>query len=80
MTDRQRGVLVCSMRQRLVDEQVARRATDHLKHLVVAQAVVVQALDQPLAGTLRGHADPAALQIVLYHSRFSRMLRPRKAS
>ena len=66
MPDRQRGVLVGPVRQGLVDKQMTRGATDDLEHLGVRDAFLVQTLDQPLPGTLGGHADASAQQIVLF--------------
>lgn len=52
VADRQGGVFVGAMRERLVDEQMTRRAADHLEHVGVGRAFFVQALDQALSGTL----------------------------
>src|SRR5690606_7148606 len=64
--DRQGRVLIGTMRQRLVDEQVPRRATNGFQYLEVADALLEQTLQQPLAGPLRGHADTALQQIITH--------------
>ncbi|MNI79748.1 hypothetical protein D3C73_1362260 [compost metagenome] len=66
MPDRQRGVFVGAVGQGLIDEQMARRTADGIEHLGVRYTLFAQALDQALAGTLGGHADTSALQIVLF--------------
>ena len=81
MADRQGGVFVGAMRERLVDEQMTRRAADHLEHVGVGKAFFVQALDQALSGTLGGHADTPAMQVFGHHvSPPSHSSRPPKAS
>ncbi|MCY1382981.1 hypothetical protein D9M69_710630 [compost metagenome] len=54
------------MRQRFVDEQVARGPANDLQYPGVGDAFFVQALDQPLPGSLGGHADAATQHIVLF--------------
>ncbi|MNF91489.1 hypothetical protein D3C76_1612250 [compost metagenome] len=56
------------MGQGLIDEQMARRATNHLQHLGVGQAFFVEPLDQSFTGALGGHANAAAQHIVLLTS------------
>src|SRR5690606_14639373 len=70
VADRQRGVLVGTVRQRLVDEQMARRPPDHFEYAGVGQPFLVETLDQPLARALRGHADAVTVQILfeVHHS------------
>ncbi|MNQ96584.1 hypothetical protein D3C85_1121950 [compost metagenome] len=71
------------MGQGFVDEQVPRRAPDHLQHSGIGQPLFVQPLNQALAGTLRGHADAAMMQLILFtphqskpSSQGCRLLRP----
>ena len=45
------------MSQRFIDEQVTRGIADHLEHPLVLNTLLAQALDQAVAGALRGHAD-----------------------
>ena len=83
MADRQRRIFVRTVGQCFVDEQVARRAADHLQHAGIGQPFLVKPLDQAFAGALRGHADPLALQMILtaHHSRpSSQPSSPAKAS
>jgi hypothetical protein len=56
VADRQRRVLVCAGGQRLVHELVARHGADRVEHALVLDAVGAQALDQPVAHALAGHA------------------------
>ena len=46
------------MGQGLIDKQMTRSAADGFQNVCVGQAFIVKPLDQPLTGTLRGHADP----------------------
>src|SRR5690606_11586628 len=67
---RQRDVFVRAMRERLVDEQVPRRAQHRLEHAQVADALFAKALHHALARALRGHAD--ALDLLRIHFTASR--------
>ena len=44
--DGERGIVVCAMRERLVDEQLARRAFDGRKHALVIDPLAAQRHDQ----------------------------------
>ncbi len=83
MSDGQGRVFVGAVRQRLVDEQMTRSATNDFEHLGARQPFLVEALDQAVTGALRGHSR-AMQQVVLSamsHSTFSTQLsRPLKAS
>src|SRR5690606_7511140 len=55
VADRQRGILVRSARERLVDEQMTRHRADPLEHTLVRDAFRAKPLDEPLARARRGH-------------------------
>ena len=66
MADRQRGVLVGTRGEGLIDEQVPRYGTDGVEHALVADrggllGAGTQPFDQPVAHALRGHADADCL-------------------
>ena len=71
MTDRQRRVFVSPARQRLVDEQVPWHVADLVQHGLRVDAVGAQALDQPVAGPCRRHADAGDTAPDLTHPRAS---------
>jgi hypothetical protein len=59
LADRQRGVFVGARGECFVDEQMPRQLAHHIEHTAVANALGGQAIDQTIARTLRGHAEPA---------------------
>ena len=56
-TDGQRGVFVGARRQRFVDEDVPRHVADAIEHREVGDALLLQALHQPVARARGRHAD-----------------------
>ncbi len=69
--DGQGRILVGSARQRLVDELVAGHLQHGLEHPLVADAVRPQAVHQPVARTLGGHADTPGVLVnaaAMYHA------------
>ncbi|MNI85753.1 hypothetical protein D3C73_1427750 [compost metagenome] len=68
MADRQRRVFIGAVRQRFIDKQMTWCTADHFQYLGVAQAFLVQPLNQAFTGTLGGHPDTAAQNIVLLTS------------
>src|SRR5690606_12346062 len=66
MANGQRGIFIGTMRQRPIDEQVTRRATDDFQHMRVRQPLLVETLNQAITGALRGHPGSVAHQTLLY--------------
>ncbi len=56
-TDGQRGVFVGARRQRFVDEDVPRHIADAIEHREIGDALLLQALHQPVARARGRHAD-----------------------
>ena len=69
VADRQRRVFVRARRERFVDEQVTRHVADLIEHLRVDDALLAQALDEPLARARGGHADAGAIARLVVHDR-----------
>ncbi len=68
MPDRQRRIFIGAMRQCLIDEQMTRGAADDFQHLGVGYSLFIEALNQALTGSLRGHPDTAMQNMVLFTS------------
>jgi hypothetical protein len=66
MANGQRGVFVSAMGQGLIDKQMTRGTTNNLKHVLIDDAFVNQALNQPLTSTLGSHANTAMHQATLF--------------
>ncbi len=59
LTDRQRRIFVGTRRERFLDEQMTRQLAHDVEHAAIADAIALQAFDESVARTLRGHAETA---------------------
>jgi hypothetical protein len=77
VADRQGGVLVGAAGQRFIDEKVARHGAHGGEHALVADAAFgAQALDHPVAGALRGHAQALTGRLAVETGRHAEGFRP----
>jgi hypothetical protein len=56
------------MRQRFVHEQMPGYAAHDIEHLLVVNALLLQAANQPISRALRGHTDTLVVAARQVHS------------